>query len=170
MHAQGLDGVTLEVPNVFGSRALGTTPDYVFTDEDGNLVAWLDVKAVERAYSYPAQWTKAEAVIYTYALMRLNAGVLPAWCGYHEYRRNAKPYWMLTTTEDLSAAWLQLAEHYVRRWNTALQVNDVNALQFNPKACGKCPFRLPIAEADYAGCPVGQSVVQVSPVTEEGAV
>lgn len=167
-HVQGLDGQTLEVPGVFGERALGTTPDYVYTTDEGGLAGWLDVKAVDRAYSYPAQWTKAEAVLYTYALLRLNGGEMPQWAGYHEYRRNAKPYWMLTTTVP-DPAWAGLAEWYVRRWQRALEIDDPNALQFSPKSCAKCAFRQPIPEAGFPGCPVGEVVLRMAPEEDNAA-
>lgn len=157
MHVQGMDGKTLEVPGVFGDRALGCTPDYVLSDESGLLAGWLDVKATDRAFSYPAKWQSAEAVIYTYALLRLNEGVPPRLAGYQEYRRNVKPYWM-TTVVTPEAAWFRLAEHYVLRWNKALATDDADNLQFNTKNCAKCVFRQAVPDTDHKGCPVGQAV------------
>ena len=160
VHVQGMDGVTLEVPGVFGERALGTTPDYVYTD-DGVLVGWLDVKCTDRAFSYPAKWHTAEAAVYSYALLRLNEGVPPTFAGYQEYRRNAKPYWITTWRQGDVGGLARLAERYVLRWRKALEAGDPDLLQFNTKDCRKCMFREAVPETDHPGCPIGQAVAAI---------
>lgn len=165
IHIQGMDGQTLQVPGVFNDRALGATPDYVYT-EGGLLTAWLDVKCVDRAYTYPQKWHGAEATIYTYALLRLNEGVAPDWIGYQEYRRNVKPYWIMTQRRQ-TAQLARLAERYVLRWDKALESDDPDMLQFNTRECAKCVFRQAVPDTTHTGCPIGQAVADIGMGKEE---
>lgn len=170
LHIQGLDGRSLELPGVFGSKPLGGTPDYVWTDDEGVLHGWLDVKAVKRSYSYPDKWLGAEATIYTYLLTRLNEGVVPGFVGYLEYRRLAKPYWHQTILREPTLL-ARIATAYITRWQKALANGDPDLLSFSPKECADCPYRRPMPEVGFDGCPIGAIVgegVQVD-APQEGA-
>jgi hypothetical protein len=170
LHIQGMDGKTLEIPGVFGDRPLGGTPDYVWTDTDGVLHGWADVKAVSRSMSYPSKWLQAEPSIYTYLLMRLNEGVLPGFAAYIEYRRLAKPYWSMTVLREPGLL-ARIAGLYINRWQKALANGDPDLLSFNPSECSDCPYRRPIPEVQFSGCPIGQIVGEGVPPDppEEGA-
>lgn len=167
LHIQGLNGVSLEIPDVFGNRPLGGTPDYVYVDpETQTMVGWIDVKAVERSHSYPDKWLGAEATVYTYLLTVLNGGMVPGFIGYLEYRRLAKPYWHLTLQRDPQML-AGLADRYIRRWRRAIEIGDPEVLSFNPKECADCPYSQPIPEAGFAGCEIGAIVNRGLP--QEGA-
>lgn len=168
VHIQGLNGVSLEVPNVFGDRPLGGTPDYVYVDqESGTMVGWIDVKAVERSHSYPDKWLGAEATIYTYLLTVLNGGQVPGFIGYLEYRRLAKPYWHMTIQRN-PIILAGIADRYIRRWRRAIEIGDPEVLSFNPKECADCPYSRPIPEAGFPGCEIG-AIVNRGLDPEEGA-
>lgn len=169
LHIQGLDGISLEVPDVFGDRPLGGTPDYLYIDsETQTMVGWIDVKATARSYSYPDKWLGAEATVYTYILTLLNGGQIPGFAGYLEYRRLAKPYWNITILREprMLAA---LAARYVIRWRKAIEAGDPDLLAFNPKECGDCPYSGPIPLADFPGCEIGKIVNRGLDIEEEGA-
>lgn len=168
LHIQGLNGVSLEVPDVFGGRPLGGTPDYVYVDpETGTMVGWIDVKAVERSHSYPDKWLGAEATVYTYLLTVLNGGEVPGFVGYLEYRRLAKPYWHMTIQRNPQML-AGLAGRYVERWRKAIANGDPDLLAFNPKECADCPYSQPIPEVGFTGCPIG-AIVSRGLDPEEGA-
>lgn len=160
IHIQGIDGESLRIPEGFGDRDLGATPDYLWT-EDGMATAWLDVKARGRASSWPAQWLKAEPCIYTLALTLHNGGIPPQWIAYQEYIRVTKPYW-ITTRRDVTPDLMALARHYINRWTTALDADNPDGLSFDASLCGKCDFREAIPAANYPGCPIGAASIGIA--------
>ncbi|HSE45952.1 MAG TPA: hypothetical protein VLA89_11565, partial [Gemmatimonadales bacterium] len=160
---QGFNGQSIEIPAMFGERPMVATPDYLWS-EDGEITAWLDVKATDRAFSYPDKWLGAEAAVYTLACTMTNGGVAPRRIGYLEYRRNAKPYWHLTWTEE-PALLNRLADRYVVRWRKALAAGDPDLLSFNPSRCKECEYSRPIPGVGFEGCPVGM----ILPSLKEGA-
>jgi hypothetical protein len=160
----------LHAPGVVGGRGITGQPDYVFVNGEGSLDAWVDVKALSKAGSYPAKWVAGEAAAYDWMLTVANGGTLPTWHGYLEYRRTQKPYWALITA-PVHPSILAVARSYFDRWGVALDTGDPTALAFNPKACGKCHYREPIADrygqVIHPGCPIGPAVLDIAPPEDD---
>lgn len=161
-----LDGMELQAklrsPDAVGGRGLSGAPDFLWRDQDGLIVGWVDAKAPGRAKSYPAAWSSSEVVAYDYMCAQENGGQLPDWHGYLEYRRTATPYWALTIQEPVPPETLDLARHYMDRWSTALDDPNPQAVGFNTQACARCEWRDPIPEVEHDGCAVGQAVAAVT--------
>ena len=145
------------VEEVIGERSLSGMPDYTLWDGD-RILAWLDVKTVSRAASYPAKWLTAETVIYDYLVTEHNRGWPPEWHGYLEYRMGSNAYWAINTARVSPTGSRLLAEGYLDRWAKALQTFDPDGLSFNTAMCSGCAWRRPDPELDFTGCRIGQAV------------
>ncbi len=159
MRFQGIEGESIRLPDMVRGEELVGTPDLVILRPDRVAFEWVDVKATGRAYSYPAKWLQAEAVLYDTLLTGLNDGEPPEWHTYLEYRRNAKPYWHLSRARVVATGSLALARALIRRWEDALQVGSPDIVSFEPTMCGRCNWRSPIPAIGFPGCPIGEAKV-----------
>lgn len=149
------------VPNAIGARSLSGMPDYTLWDGD-RILAWIDVKALSRAGSYPNKWMTAETVVYDYIVAAHNGGTPPEWHGYMEYRGGANAYWAIITARVSHRGTTALAEAYLNRWTGALAQYDPDALGFNTSLCGGCAWRKPSPDLGFPGCDIGRAVEEIA--------
>lgn len=148
-------------PAVIGGRSLSGMPDYTLWDGD-RILAWVDVKALSRAGSYPNKWMSAETVVYDYLVAAHNGGTPPEWHGYLEYRGGANAYWAILTARVSHRGTTALAEAYLTRWAKALERFDPDAVGFNTSLCGGCSWRRPNPQIDFSGCEIGKAVEDIA--------
>jgi hypothetical protein len=170
MRFQGIEGETLRMPDMVRGDELVGTPDIVLMRPDGVAFEWVDVKATGRAYSYPAKWLQAEAVLYDTLLTGLNGGEPPEWHSYLEYRRNAKPYWHLTRARVVASGSALLARALMARWEDALVVGSPDIVSFEPTMCGRCNWRAAIDSLGFPGCPIGEAVVSITGLPDDATL
>lgn len=150
LRLQGNDGESLRAGDVIG------TPDFL-TDRGLG-----DLKTAGRD-DFAARFLRsAEMPIYS-LLYAAQAGELPEYLFYQGYVRKQKPEWVWREVPG-TAALVELGRSHADHWRKALASGDPDLFGFSTIYCGDCPWRRPIPEVGFAGCPVG--AVMPLPVEE----